>query len=58
MDVITIKDRYSKFQLNYMINAGNDEFFLLGNPQLFFNRLSPKTLLRVIPTSSYGSMAR
>ena len=39
-----------------MINAGNDEFFLLGNAMMFFDQLSPKTLLRVIPNQGHGGV--
>lgn len=56
LDVLTFKDRYGKFQTNYMINAGNDEFFLLGNPKYFFHHLSPKTLLRVLPNQGHGGI--
>ena len=56
MDVLTFKDRYAKHQLNYIINAGNDEFFMLGNPHYFFDQLSEKTLLRVIPNQGHGGV--
>ena len=56
MDVLTFKDRYEKFQLNYIINAGNDEFFALGNPLYFLDQLSPKTLLRVIPNQGHSGV--
>ena len=57
MDVLTFKERYAKFQTNYLINAGNDEFFLLGNPLYYFDKLSAKTLLRVIPNQSHGGVS-
>jgi len=56
MDVLTFKDRYAKFQTNYIINAGNDEFFALGNPLYFLDQLSPATLLRVIPNQGHSGV--
>lgn len=57
MDVLTFAHRYEKFQLNYIINAGNDEFFMLGNPHYFFDQLGDETLFRVIPNQGHGGVS-
>ena len=56
LDVLTFKDRYAKHQVNYMITAGNDEFFLVDNPNYFYNELDEKTLMRIIPNQGRVSL--
>ena len=57
LDVLTFKDRYEKHQVvNYIINAGNDEFFLVDNVNYFFNELGSNTLLRVIPNQGHSGV--
>ena len=57
MDVLTFKDRYAKNQVNYMIMAGNDEFFLVDNSNYFYDQLGGKTLMRIIPNQGHGGVA-
>lgn len=57
LDVLTFKDRYAKHQVNYMITAGNDEFFLVDNPNYFYDQLGGQTLMRIIPNQGHGGVA-
>merc|ERR1712168_1772109 len=57
MDVLTFSKRYERFQVDYIINAGNDEFFMVGNPLYFFDQLGDETLFRVIPNQGHGGVA-
>ena len=38
------------------VNAGNDEFMMLTNPQFYMDKMSPKTLLRILPNQGHGGV--
>jgi len=56
IDVLNYADRYHDHVTTYIVNAGNDEFMMLSNPQFYMDKMSPKTLLRILPNQGHGGV--
>ena len=57
MDVLTFAKRYERFQVNYIINAGNDEVRSRDRPRIFdpqINLNHPSSLYKFILTLSFS----
>ena len=54
LDPLEYKDRYADNMVTYVVNAANDEFFSLTGPLNYWDKLSGKKLLRILPDQPHG----
>jgi len=54
LDPLEYKDRYAENSVTYVVNAANDEFFSLTGPLNYWDKLSGKKLLRILPDQPHG----